>query len=284
MISFGEARYLATTPAKDLVVRHGHETARSFSGRDRVPVVIAARNEEDDLPRSLLAMSRSTVAVEPIVVVNGTDDETAERAQAMGARVVHCEHPFKLAALQLGTSSLIDDGHEGPILYTDADTFVGRRWAERMAYHASNEARTPVVALGGVAFFGSSLAFDVARSARLFVKNHNRVRLGSAMPAVGSNMAISFGGNQDAVEAYMSLPRNLFIGEEQAIVDTLVSRGGVVISDPSLLATVLTRNDRHNLLQLKRSHSATTAADLTASYPEYEGVVPYDRDKKLSGK
>jgi glycosyltransferase involved in cell wall biosynthesis len=59
---------------------------RSFQGR--VSVVIPALNEEACIAEVVRAIPRE-IASEVIVVDNGSDDQTAARAQEAGARVVH---------------------------------------------------------------------------------------------------------------------------------------------------------------------------------------------------
>ena len=280
MISPILARRLRAMPPEEVMERFSARTTESFGGSGGTPVIIAARNEERDLPATLVALSRNP-ELKPVIAVNGTDDQTAERAAAMGARVFECGMPFKLAALQLATGGLLDEGHKGPLLYTDADTLVGPNWAASMrrTFRSGTEAQSPQVVLGGVAFhMGSNELFDFARSARLAVKNHVIARSGEQIGASGANMAIDFGGRGKAVEAYMGLDPKLFIGEEQAIIDSLRAIGAVVLSSASFSSIALTRNDRHDLRQLLglRQPNATPE-DHIAYYPEYPDIVPYRR-------
>jgi hypothetical protein len=64
-----------------------NETPASVSTKARISVVIPALNEEDAIPDVVRAVPKEFVQ-EVIVVDNGSDDNTAERAREAGARVV----------------------------------------------------------------------------------------------------------------------------------------------------------------------------------------------------
>ena len=85
MISPILARRLRAMPPEEVMERFSARTTESFGGSGGTPVIIAARNEERDLPATLVALSRNP-ELKPVIAVNGTDDQTAERAAAMGAR------------------------------------------------------------------------------------------------------------------------------------------------------------------------------------------------------
>lgn len=70
-----------------------------------IPVVVAARNEEAHIGRTLDALAQQQTKVEPIVVVNGSSDKTADIARQAGAQVLESEEG-KMPALQAGLRSL----------------------------------------------------------------------------------------------------------------------------------------------------------------------------------
>ncbi|HEY7225049.1 MAG TPA: glycosyltransferase family A protein [Micromonosporaceae bacterium] len=109
--------------------------------RECVAVVIPARDEEHDLPATLLALARSTVSVVPIVVDNGSQDDTGAVAAHLGARVVSAESGAKMAATQAGLRHAITNLATKDVLFTDADTLVLPAWAETMRRRLAATAR-----------------------------------------------------------------------------------------------------------------------------------------------
>jgi glycosyltransferase involved in cell wall biosynthesis len=94
-----------------------------------VSVVITAYNEEEYLPRCLLALSKQTFPkdrFEVIVVDNNSTDKTAEIAKSYGATVIKEEKQGNTFALKRG---LLEAKGE-IIASTDADTVVSNRWVE----------------------------------------------------------------------------------------------------------------------------------------------------------
>lgn len=110
-----------------------------------VSVIIPALNEEDSIGDVVRAVPRPP-ATEIIVVDNGSDDRTAERARAAGARVVAepvrgygraCRAGVRALAPDCGVVAFLDgDGSDrpellapmvGPILNGDYDFVIGSR-------------------------------------------------------------------------------------------------------------------------------------------------------------
>src|SRR5438874_618123 len=96
-----------------------------------VLIIIAARNESRHVGESLDALSQQTYNVEPIVVVNGSADKTADIARTAGAFVLESEEG-KMRAIQAGLRYLGRRALE-PLLILDADTRpLSNNWSARL--------------------------------------------------------------------------------------------------------------------------------------------------------
>src|SRR3990167_8107104 len=97
----------------------------------KVPVLMPARNEAVSIGRSLDALASQRLEVEPIVIVNGCTDNTAEVAIDRGATVLEAEEG-KTAALQQGLRYL-GERSLAPLLTIDADSVpISPNWSSRM--------------------------------------------------------------------------------------------------------------------------------------------------------
>lgn len=112
-----------------------------------VPVMICARNEKENIGRTLHGLSRLEIPVQPLVVDNASNDGTGEFARRLGAEVVREEKPGLLNALRRGFNYLKEMNYSGPLLLTDADTVPLPTWASAMIGHARS-----VIPSGGEAF------------------------------------------------------------------------------------------------------------------------------------
>jgi glycosyltransferase involved in cell wall biosynthesis len=246
MLSPNTISYLRQTPPELLLREHADYARGRFSG-DGIPVIIAARNEEADLPATLLSLAANEAKVLPIVVENGSDDETAKRAQLMGAVVLQGALPYKMAALQFGVSWLADRNQLArPVLFTDADTLLGKRWAHMLSSKGESPAdNTPVAVCGpAVIMHGPNKAVDSLRTINAAVKDAQKALLKHRPIARGHNMAVNFAGSGEAIEAYSTIDHKLFVGEERGIVDSVLATGGLVRRLLDIRAAVVTRGDR----------------------------------------
>jgi hypothetical protein len=244
MLTVSEISYLRSTPAEELVDNYAGFCAGRFS-MDGVPIVIAAHNEERDLPATLLAAALSDIDVMPIVGENGSDDRTAEFAKRMGAEVRHSDVPAKVGALQLGTQFAIEELGSRDVLYTDADTLVGRKWAGKLLGLLSSQDDQPVVVSGPSIFtHGGHAVTQAVRSTRSILLNARAAALNQPPRMGGHNMALHFDSEGRLLHAYMKLRPELFVGEENAIRDAVIALGGVARSTASPSAIALTRGDR----------------------------------------
>lgn len=96
-----------------------------------VPIIIPARNEAHRIGETLDTLSRQVHKVEPIVVVNGTTDETADIARNAGARVLESAEG-RMPALQEGLRFLGRRALEN-VLILDADSKpLSKNWSRRL--------------------------------------------------------------------------------------------------------------------------------------------------------
>ncbi|WP_116112638.1 hypothetical protein [Austwickia chelonae] len=278
MLALKQVRQLRKFDGADVVAAHAPETRRRFSTDEGIPVLIAARNEESDLPATLLTLSWSSVPVSPYVIVNGTTDATAERAERMGACVLESTQSFKMAALQHGVATLRERrGGRGPILFTDADTLVGLEWAAVMARTCRAWSR-PVVTLGNSVFtHGESGTADMLRSVRKVMVAEVRDRRGQRALAHGHNMAIDFADSAEAFSAYLDIDPARFIGEEEEIVERLLDVGGEWRPALGSKTLVITRGDRFVLSDLWQLRSDHTFEQRRQRYAEYGEIKPFIR-------
>lgn len=112
-----------------------------------ISVVVAAYNEEEDLPKCLEAITAQDFPKEEyelIVVDNNSTDKTADIAKNFGARVVSETKQGNTFAISKGFNSA-----EGEIIAaTDADTIVAPDWLSQIKEIFKNE---KVVAATGTA-------------------------------------------------------------------------------------------------------------------------------------
>jgi len=244
MIDRGFANSLRVSSSAYLVEHFSEYTNDAFSEQG-VPVVICARNEEKDLPATLVALAGSSREVWPIVVENGSHDKTAEVARKMGAHVLRCSQPFKMAALQTGVRELDSLGRlNEPVLFTDADSLVSPTWAETMSDAVKGDelmcaSGRAVVGHGpsAVADFLGTLAMDVQDLKRQACNEHPVGR--------GDVSVINFADNKEAIDTYYDINPKFFIGEDDMIFEIMEkhhnSKFVKIFGDK---AAVLSRGDR----------------------------------------
>lgn len=223
MISREIADSLRKSEPKRLIGEFSEYTSETFNEHG-VPVVIAARNEEKDLPATLISLAGSSREVWPIVVENGSQDRTAEVACMMGAYVLRCNQPFKMAALQtgiheLGTQSRLCE----PVLFTDADSLVGSTWAEAL-YEAVEGDELKCASGRSVVDHGPSATADFLGTLAMDVQDLKRIMSRQHPVGRGDDSAINFAGNMEAVSTYLSINPKFFIGEDDKIFGILGKR------------------------------------------------------------
>src|SRR3989344_4376440 len=168
------AHELHSTPA-DVIVDDYADWARqqfTHSAGQSTPVLICARNEAADLPAALVSLARSYEPVQPIVVDNGSEDETAVYAEKTGAIVLTEPETGKTTAYQTGLRFVKAEMPKTSILLaTDGDSIVNPVWSSNMVARASRLRKTGGVTFSlGIVAGGESTATDLLRTTVLDAK------------------------------------------------------------------------------------------------------------------
>lgn len=221
--------------AAALVVRYGarrHAASVPAGPLPRVSVVIAARNEEANLPHlleSLRAQEYPADLWELIVVDDRSTDRTAEivRAEAESQpriRLVQvAECPPHLAGKQHALAAGIEQATGGIILMTDADCIVPPGWIRSMA--AAFDEPSAGIATGLVEMPDSSrfwVNLQRADLAHLLATEWGAIGVGWPVTAIGNNLALRREAYDDA-GGYAALPRTIV--EDCAIVQAISRKG-----------------------------------------------------------
>lgn len=251
---------------------------------NKLPVIIAAYNEEARIGRTLSHLDTDTYA--PIVVVNGSTDRTAEVADEFnGVTVIERDEQGKLPAIQSALHHL-GDAALGNVLYLDADSYpVSRNWGASMTAQLTSDERPSVVG-GLTAFTDGNIVEDTLRSYRRKGEAQQAQIEGSLVAFTGSNMATHF-GNAAMLGEILALP-HIWPGEDRAIADHITKSGGTLsyALQPDAVAKVSSRfypsivtrifKGRDAAIEQRVSHYHDRAAP-TAEY-EFGGgeITPLD--------
>ena len=220
--------------------------AASYAAARPTPVVIPARNEQYDLPATLLALAHSISPVIPIVVDNGSLDDTAGTANRMGAHVIGAPTGTKMAATQAGLSYAAHRWPGAPILFTDADTLALPTWASAMGAHLT---RGHSAVFGTVlCWHGSSRRVDAILSSVKLARSLIRAATGQTPVGRGANYGLRLDPDGTMAAALLALDPDLFAGDDTAIRDALHRTGTRLTACFHRRASVLTRNDRYHSL------------------------------------
>lgn len=256
---------------------------------DQTPaVLIAARDEERDLPLTLLSLGFSDRAVTPIVVDNGSSDRTAEFATAMGATVWEHPTPGKSGALKFAFQSLASKGHHDSLLMTDADTIVRPNWAGHLLEFLGQPIMEPGGAVSGslILFDDKKWFFNVAKSVQGMRRDWSQVSQGMNR-AHGNNIGVTSGTSYDVVEDLAEkFDVDFVVGEDKLIVDIAGGEGRILAYSFNPAATVYARGDRigswKDAIRAKLAKGAEplyaswleTARLVNANAKEYKAVEP----------
>lgn len=149
-------------------------------------VVIPVRNDAAYLRRFLTALSRQSVSVDDVIVVdNGSTDDSAAVAHAWGARVI----PVETVGIPFAAASGYDAATGAVIVRADADTVPGNNWIRDLLHRFDTD--EAIVAVSGPGhFYGMHRGLRAAASAIYFGGYFwaTALALGHA-PLFGTNLA-----------------------------------------------------------------------------------------------
>lgn len=185
----------------------------------KTPVIIAAHNEAAMIGRTLDKLNAKHV--EPHVMANGCEDETAEIARSYGVRVYETPEAGKLPAIQTVLTALGDRALD-PLLYVDADSYpiLTSSWHRRMLQGL--DPQEPSAASGPIVLdtFGIT---GLAYGGKYYIDTL-RARRDDATRFRGANMATYF-QREPVLKRILELP-HIWPGEDCAMELALKSEGG----------------------------------------------------------
>lgn len=193
----------------------------------KIPVLIAARNEEARIERTLKSLPDFT---QPVVITNGCTDSTAEIADACGATVFESSVEGKVPALQLGIVRLGNKALK-PFVTLDADTqpLFPKKWLPGMGralYRHGRDDRRPAIIIGPLVFNRIGIASRVWRNSEHLKTQWQTRNSETEGYFSGANMLMRL-CNDDVVDKVLMLP-NIWPGEESAIRDIVLNNNGIV--------------------------------------------------------
>lgn len=99
-------------------------------------IVVPAHNEEEFILQLLESVSNQELdndsRVEVVVVVNDSNDRTADLSRKCGAKVIEYKQDKKYPPVAHARQRGLEEAKGEIILSTDADVIVGKRWVEKM--------------------------------------------------------------------------------------------------------------------------------------------------------
>ena len=232
-------------------------TVRPDDGyRPRVSIIIAARNEEEQIAScldSITALTYPTDLLDVIVVDDRSTDGTGDIVTGYTSRHSHI-HLLRIdtdTGLPPGKTSAVTvaaDKASGEILmFTDADCRVPPRWVENTVTHYSN------ASVGVVAGFTSLVGetpFEEMQALDWFVLFSvaaATTRLGFPVTAVGTNLSVRRKA-YDSVGGYRKIPFS--VTEDYALFHAVTSTGKWKARFPMDRETLVQSTPCKNLPQL----------------------------------
>ena len=233
------------------------------------PLLIPARNEQDDLPGTLLAAALTGEAL-PIVLDNQSKDNTARVARKMGALTVSVDQGNKMAATQEGLRFVTRELGAKAAYLTDADTLIPRGWIRGMTRETevADQGQGSAVFGNALLWHGASKLTDVVLTSGKLGRALKQSLTNGEVIARGANYAMQFDEDGNMIDALDSLSPDMFNGDDYHISQALKSSGANVVNTLSLDTANLSRNDRVSSLRQRfmPSYSRRRDAEYTQHY------------------
>jgi glycosyltransferase involved in cell wall biosynthesis len=225
-----------------------------LENENAVPVVIAARNEENDLPALLSSLAGNGIPLAPLVVDSASTDRTPDFAKAFNASVITVAEPGKQIALSEGLRHIFElRGCAEVILFTDADVVLPSAWAEILvAGIQSMNPTVPRAVAGTVEYYedGEKALKNTLLTAMCLARDKKAWRAGEPR-AHGNTMAIHPAGIKTVADAVVGLEHTHGPSkpkEDQAMFGIFREYGETMpILDPR--ARIVARGDRYPTLR-----------------------------------
>jgi hypothetical protein len=274
LVSVSQLRHKS---GSDIHATYAHYTSGQFADARReggLPVVIPVRDEAHDLPATLLSLAQSREAV-PIVVDNGSVDDTVQRATDMGAIVLTAPSGSrKVGATQTGMRFAAEELHAHAAAATDGDTLAPAYWPAAMRSRMQHEEEGQGVALfaTGISWHGTSALVDASRTVLRAARNVRRLAKGLPVGAHGYDYGLSFGDAGQVLDALDTLDPALFVGDDCQMRDTFNQAGIKVVGAVGLRTAVVSRGDRMGSFRDIWANRPSSGVARTASYEQQYGV------------
>lgn len=277
-------RGTAAERAKALFSKYKTQTRQQFmtareAGSGAICVVIPCRNEEHNLPSTLVALAKSGNVL-PIVIDNNSTDSTAKIAEEMGAVVLAEPKGNKMAATQSGIRYAVHELHAKRVLFTDGDTLPVKGWAAAMDRRLQElDKGNGAAVFGTVLFmFGPSHLANFGATWLSFMYTILRELRHETPIARGGNYGLSFDRKGVMEKHINALDKDLFfsIPDDMQIRMTVEKAGAAVAGAYKGDTWIATDNDRLASLKdvlavLKQGTDYTEIASTAYlnEYPEY---------------
>ncbi len=208
----------------------------------KTPVLIAAYNEEKRIAPTLKSLPSELV--EPIVIVNGSNDNTAEIARSFGVQTFEVERRGKLPAIQYALQTMGARALE-PLFILDADTrpVFPTLWQKHMLAALQPDDAEPRTISAPVWFtpnsekqqsnLGTAVSRSIYRQAHgALTRLQNKGESAYYGPNEGYKLA-----NQETLDAVVGL-ENFWPQEDVAVAHTVQANGGSFqqLIDPRVIA------------------------------------------------
>lgn len=198
-----------------------------------ISVVIAFRNEMQNLPKLLDSLKHQTIDASKfeIILVNdhSTDqwESTITNILPLNARILHSPESGKKAALRWG----VQHAKGEVIAMTDADCIVPQRWVEILSKHSANKQHT--IILGAVKLTADESFFQYFQQLdflSLQVSAMGAVRVNHPIMCNGANLAC----RKDFYNSVKSLNNSYLSGDDVFLLHEAKRRGVTIsmVSDP----------------------------------------------------
>jgi glycosyltransferase involved in cell wall biosynthesis len=226
---------------------HGDSIRGNLSRESENIVLVCALNEAANIPYLFFALAQNSIPLKPILIDNGSSDQTAEFATALGATVISESRKGKIFAELAGFRYITEcQPDTQAIFHTDADSYPLSTWAQSvLTYTEKNIPKE----LGGQVFsplvyFGSFLR-DTFRSAVANTIDRLYERKGFAR-AHGPNTLIIPDQEKKILHSLVKpIDAVPVIGVDAFLADRVREAGGRSSQSFSIASTVLTDGDRY---------------------------------------
>ena len=209
------------------------------------PVIIPARNEAKHIGNGLEALSRQSIDLKPIVIVNGSVDQTADISRQFGATVLESEEG-KMRALQTGLRFL-GKRALNPVLILDGDSRpLSRKWGQKLIGETNKLPKEKPALVWGPYVFAEDISLPLGiffTATSMYVSWTDR-REPAPRTIRGGNTSLRI-KNYDLLDELMGMD-NYWPREDVAIHDAAVKQGAnkLVVLGPE--AWVITSGARLN--------------------------------------